>query len=184
MNPPSHNQRRPAGASAGFTLLEMLVYLAVITVVLTAAASLSFAFLSANARAMANVETGRNARFAVDRMATAVREAAGVNFSDSVFGLNPGRLSLATGDPATDPTVFTVSGGRLFIQQGAGPVLPLTSPAVVVTEFTVDNLSPSAFISIVRPHVRIRYASDLDSFSAETVLESTSAVRRGEGFSN
>ncbi len=187
MKPRSHNPSagRPAGhPGAGFTLLEALVYLLVIGVVLTAATSLTFAFLSADARARASSETERNARFAVDRLAAETRESAGINVADSVFGADPGRLSLATDDPATNPTVFTVSGGQLFVQQGLGPAQPLTAPSVQVAEFTIDDLSPSAFARVVRFHLRARYASNNDIFSAQYVLETTAAVRQAEGFSN
>lgn len=170
----------------GATLLEFLIYIGLIGTVLATATSFAVEFVNAQAKVAALAEAVRNARFAVSRMEIEIREAADVNAGSSVFGSDPGTLSLATSSGATDPTVFTVSGGALHIQQGSGPVLPLTSSKVDVQEFTVENLSTAGRTKAVRIHlkVRSRNPSSLVEQSAETTVESTVRVEAKDGFSN
>jgi hypothetical protein len=115
-----------------------------------------------------------------------VREASDINAGSSMLGASPSTLSLASGNPSIDPTVFSVSGGALMIQQGAGPATPITSPKVEVTEFLVEDLSVSGRTKILRILLRLEATnpSDLIEVDAETVVETTARVRKNDGFSN
>lgn len=170
----------------GFTLLELVIYIAVVGLVLVSATMFSFEFAASQAKSAALEEVNRNARFAVSRIAAEIREAADLNAGSSVFGSNPGTLSLATATGATDPTVFTVTGGTLNIRQGAGPVLPLTSSKVDVTEFTLENLSTAGKTKAVRVRLKVktRDAAGLQEVAAETVVETTAKLHKNDGFSN
>jgi len=178
-----HRQKMRA-ASGGFTLLEMLIYLLITGLALTAAVTFSYHFAAAKARSFARQETEHNAQLAAARIAIEVREAVGYNEADSVLGGNPGRLSLAVADPANDPTVFFVANGVLYIQRGAGPELPLTSSHVSVNDFTVDRLSSSDKHRVFRIRVQAVFNSDNPWYAADTVLETTAQIKRGDGYSD
>ncbi len=178
-------RRQPAVADRGASLLEFLVYLAVISVVLVAATTFSYQFLAGRAKAAAFQETERNAQLAVARLAAEVRQAGALNAGDSVFGAHPGRLSLTLADPSKSPTVFYVDAGRLLVQQGTGPVLPLTSSKVQVSEFIVDDLSTANGRSrLVRVRLKVDFVTDLDIYAAESVLETTAQIKKADGFAD
>ncbi|MEY4744381.1 MAG: hypothetical protein RL272_326 [Candidatus Parcubacteria bacterium] len=170
----------------GATLLEFLVYVAIIGVVLTTATSFAVEFVNAQAKAAAIAEAVRNARFAASRMEIEIREASDVNAGSSVFGSNPGTLSLATANVGTNPTVFTVSGGALNVQQGGGAVIPLTNSKVDVQEFTVENVSTAGKTKAIRIHLKVaaKNAGNLVEQAASTVVESTVRIESKDGFSN
>lgn len=169
----------------GFTLLEVLIYFLIVGVVLTAAVSFSFEFVVSKAKGEAIQETERNAHLAMARLAAEVRQAQDINTGSSVFGSNPGTLSLVAANPVDDPIVFSVNGGVLQVQQGAGPVLPLTSSKVQVSEFIVDDLSTAnGRTRLLHLRIRMNYLSDLDIYAAESVVETTAQIKKADGFTN
>jgi hypothetical protein len=97
----------------------------------------------ARAKAEARILVQGNARFALERMSQDIREAKGINAGASVFGSNPGALSLQMPDASKDPTVFDLSGGLLRVKVGAGSATALTSSKVSVSNLVFTDLSTS-----------------------------------------
>jgi type II secretory pathway pseudopilin PulG len=170
----------------GFTLLEAIIYIALIGFVLTSVTMFSYEFVTGQAKAAALEAVAREGRFANSRMAIEVRSAASIDVASSTFGSHPGELTLETDDAGTDPTVFSVTDGTLYIQQGAGPQLALTSSAVNVTDFTVDNLSSGTKTKAVRISLTLEYVNvgNLTDLAAESTYLVTARVRKNDGFSD
>ena len=190
----THNARHAARRSAlgarrferGATLLEFIIYIGVISLVLTTATLFAMEMLHAQSKARALSEVVRNARFAASRLEIEIREAADVNVGASVFDTDPGTLSLATSTPATDPTIFAVSAGALTIKQGTGAAMPLTNAQVEVQEFTVENVGTPNRTRAIRLHLKVRAKStgSLVSQTADTTVESTVRIQAKDGFGN
>lgn len=169
-------------SNRGFTLIEMMVYLMIISIVLTAAAELSFQFAASQAKGRAMQEAARNARFGLSRVALEVREAAAINYGDSVFGTSPARLSLATDDAATNPTIITVSDGRLWIKQGSGTDLPLTSSQTSVGQFLVDNLTKPDITKNLRLVLTVDSPGAAAWADGSVTVTTTAQVKKNDGF--
>lgn len=174
------------GRTAGFTLIELIIYLGMVAFVLVAATQFAFELAITSAKTAALEETSRNARFAVARIAAEIREASDVNLGSSTLGVNPSTLSLATANGATNPTIFSVSGTTLNIQQGAGPALPLTNSKVQVVDFTVTNLSTTGRTKAFRIALRLVFTNptSLQQFAADYTFETTAKIQKADGFSN
>jgi len=128
--------------ASGFTLLELLVYIGIVVVVITAVTALTIDLLRGRAKATSLEVVNQNARLVLERMTTAIREANLVNRLDSVFGSSPGRLSLEMPIVGQNPTVFDVVANELRITEGSGGVAtPLTSPDVEVASLTFTHLN-------------------------------------------
>ncbi len=170
----------------GTSLLEFLIYIALFGVILVAVTRFSLDFLSASAKASAMEQVQRNGRFALDRVALEVREAASVAVASSDFGINPGTLTLSTGYASTDPTVIAISGGALTIKQGSGPVLPLTDSKVTVSNFTLENLAPNPRTQVVRLLLTITSTDTGAIFGtpSQQSFSTTERVRKNDGYSN
>lgn len=134
----------------GFTLIELVVYISIVSGVLLIAVVLSIDLLRGRAKSTALEVVNQNGRLVLERITTVVRNANLVNAVDSVFGTSPGRLSLQMPDGAVNPTVFDVSGATLRVAEGTGTPVPLTSPDVEVTSliFTYLNQTGSEGIRI------------------------------------
>lgn len=162
----------------------MIVYLGMLGIILTSAVLFAAEFAGMHSKSTAVIEASRNARFAAARVAQEVREAGSINVGASTFGSNPSTLSLQTDDAGTDPTIITVTGGALTIEQGSGPILPLTSSKTYVTDFTVENLSSGSKTKAVRISVTVAYLnpSELGEIMATSTIETTAKVRKADGF--
>ncbi|HTK04554.1 MAG TPA: hypothetical protein VL500_03145 [Candidatus Eisenbacteria bacterium] len=168
----------------GSTILEFIVYIGVIGLVLTTATLFLAEMVHSGAKVRAGAEATWNARFALSRVATEIREATGVNTGASVFGSHPGTLSLSTANGATDPTVFTVTSGVLTVKQGTGPAVPLTGPKLVVTDFILDDVSVAGRTRAVNVRLKVM-AKNLDALTeqrAEATVETTVRVQAKDGF--
>lgn len=183
-------ERDNGSAPSGFTIIEFVIYIALVGAVLVAVTGFAFEFVAAQAKAQALQEVNRNARLAISRIGLEVREATDLNAGDSTFGSHPGVLSLETGSVATDPTIFCVTAGVLRVSQGdaacdaSDPAL--TSDLVTVSSFTVDNASTSGRSKFVRVSVTVEYTnpSAISEFSATTTLQTTAILHKNDGYSN
>lgn len=171
----------------GFTLLEAVIAIGLVSAVLVIATMFAAEFAAAQAKAAAYHEAQRNARLAANRIEVELREAAAINMGASAFGTDPGTLSLQAQEPLNDPTVFTVSSGTLYVQQGAAPAAPLTSPEVEVRSLVFDDLSVAGRSSIVRATLTLGTAAGaggLQDVEAEVTVRVSGRVRIADGFSN
>jgi|GEM_PF-2028727 len=134
---------RSPQAPRGFTLVELIVVVAVFAVIGGIAISVFLSILTGRAKAQARAEMQEHARLAVSRLVYEIRRARGVEVA-SDFGVNLATTPSATVEldmtvSGNDPTVFSVVGGVLYLQQGANPAVALTSDDVVVSNLTFDN---------------------------------------------
>ncbi|MEA3249762.1 MAG: hypothetical protein U9Q03_05420 [Patescibacteria group bacterium] len=169
----------------GTTLLELIIYIGIIGVVITAATLIALEFVTAKAKSSAVSDTREAARFALERMAYEIRAADGVDFGSSSFGTDPGTLYLETSNPSTDPTVFSVSSGQLNVTWGVGSAVPLTPSFLNVDSFIVENVAAPARSRNIRITLTVGSIETgaEESYSADVTMQTTVRVWRDDGFS-
>ncbi|MBN1585326.1 hypothetical protein JW899_03085 [Candidatus Uhrbacteria bacterium] len=165
----------------GSSLLEFILYFAVIGMILTAVIGFSAEFVGIHNRTAIRREISRDGRYAVARIAAEIRSAVGVNSGDSVFGSGNGRLSLAASNPSEDPTVFAVDGGRLAVSRGGGGLEPITSLSSAVGGFTVYDVSVPGRSRAFRIVLALE-SVDSSQGNVTVTFETTAQVRKGQGF--
>ncbi len=178
------HKRQPAARGRGATILEFLIYVAIIGIILISVSRFAMEFIGTQSKAVAVAEVAQNARFAMARMEAEIRGSTGVNVGSSTFGSSPGTLSIATASGGTNPTIFTLTAGVLTVKQGTGPVLPLTGSKVEVLEFQVDNVSVAGKTRAVRLRLRVKHVNvgNLEELNAETTVETTVRIPLIDGF--
>lgn len=129
-------------AAEGFTLLEFMIYFALIAVVVGAITTFSIDVIRTRSKTAVIAEVEQNMRFGMQRILRTVRQASKLNVGASTFNDDNGVLSVDMVAASNTPTVFDLSGGVLRIKEGSAPAAPLTSPLVTVTKlrFAKDNL--------------------------------------------
>ncbi|MCC2630346.1 MAG: hypothetical protein K0S38_155 [Candidatus Paceibacter sp.] len=134
----------------GFSLIEMLIYIAVLTIISLAVTStvLSFTTSYRTLGVMRIVE--RSATDAMERMTREIRGATNVDTNNSTFGSNPGVLSLVTTEDAVSTTTrFYVSSNTLKVDVNGIDIGPLTTNNVVVTNL-VFTLATTTYTTAVK----------------------------------
>jgi len=127
----------------GFTLVELIVVVAVFAVVGGIAISVFLSILTGRAKAQTRAELQEHARLGVSRMVYEIRRARGIEVT-SDFGVNlavDGSATLDLDMPAVpnDPTTFSVASGILLMTQGTGSAVELTSNDVTISNLTFEN---------------------------------------------
>ncbi|MBI5787157.1 MAG: hypothetical protein HY446_01245 [Candidatus Niyogibacteria bacterium] len=132
-------------SNRGSSLIETLLYSAILIVLSVAAINTLLAMTSVFSQARALRQVGLNAETSLERLTREARLASGINEASSVFSATSSRLVLDTVRSSTDPTQvlkqFYVSGGRLALQENSDPAEFLTSNKVVVGSFWVDEIT-------------------------------------------
>jgi len=125
--------------SAGFTLIEFLLYFGLITVIFISSSAMAFNIFSGKAKLVSIEEVSQNARLAMEKMIRVIGNAASINAP--LISQSGSVLSLAMDDPSKDPTVFDAEGGVLTIKEGAGSAVELISDEVVGSQLLFSNIS-------------------------------------------
>ncbi len=157
----------------GFTLIEVLIYMALMAVMLLGMVQLTTSIFDLRARTRSGIVLEENLRFALVSVAERVKAAAditspGAGSSDS--------LTLDMVDATLDPTTFSLANGILMITEGASGAGRLTSSEVEVTTFTVTRLAGTP------PSVRLLITGQLRNatgpYQSVLSISTTAVVRR------
>lgn len=142
---------------AGFTLLEFLIYLGLISLVLTMAGAVALNIMFRKAKLTAIKEVSQNARLVSGRVSAIARNAQSI--ISPAAGNNTSVLSLQMADTAKDPTVIDLSNGAVRIKEGLGNAVNLTSGQVEITNLDFSNISYFQTPGTVRMQIVIKFVN-------------------------
>lgn len=174
----------PMRNAQGFTLIEMIVYVAILSVFFWVVLGFFMQMQAARTKSAISREIKENASQVLETLKTHVRVAASTDIGVSHFDVDPGALGLANidGTEVFDTYTKTVLVGgvsklirTLRLSRPSLPAEDLTSEHVSVTSFQVSNSGiPSNFyirlgLSSVNPGVDPLYDSTLDLHTSVTI---------------
>ncbi len=123
----------------GFSLIEVVVYLAILALLITSAVRLVLASSFNVAAVRAERKIMADGGFAMQAMIREIRLSSGTG-AGSVFGTSPGTLALTTllgpGESTETTKTFSRAGARLVRQAPSSPSEFLTSSDARVTNLT------------------------------------------------
>ncbi len=165
--------RNKQSSRRGFLLVEMLVY---ISILLISALIVVISFLSLRSvfgQARANHILTQAAETSLERMAFEIEDAITVDAVQSVFGNDPGSLTI-TGDAGT--RTFYISGTQLRVRENAVDAGPLT-PAGVSVESLIFTHYQNTHTEGVRVSLTLRienqFVSTTRTFTTMTLLRNS-----------
>jgi type II secretory pathway pseudopilin PulG len=158
--------------SAGFSLVEILVYIAV-TVSITLAGVLTYLSLSSGlARNATERAVNHAAQVALERITRDIRGAITVNAAQSTLGSSPSVLTLSN---SATTTQYSIVSGALSLSVDGKTVGPLTGSGISVDNFTVNR-----YVGTSTELVRVKLTlSAVTKAASTTRTYYTSAVLRG-----
>ena len=146
----------PAGRQ-GFTLVEVLIYIAIIGIVITSFVTFAMSISGSRAKTYVVQEVHANARVALNLISQKIRLADDV-FSP-IAGNSNSSLELDMPGPDSNLT-FDVASGVLNITEGIGSPIPITSDEVNISSLSFTNLAPSEERDNIRIKMIIEYRGD------------------------
>lgn len=163
----------------GFTLIELILYLAIISGIAVAFVYYSISITNTRAKTYVVQEVHANARTALDIISYRIKAANGVN--SPLNGASGSSLSLAMADVAKNPTVFDLDINQVLrITEGLGSSVPVTSDEVRVTSLTFTNLTSTS----ARGNVRVQMTMGYDNpsggvhYTYSRTFQTTVSVRQ------
>jgi len=151
----------------GFSLVEMLVYVAVLMLVSTGSITLLLTLADNVERQQANQLVTRSAHSALERMLKDIRAANTVDTFYSTLETSPGVLVLTAGATTTE---YSLTGGQIVLGVNGTTVGPLTEERV-----SVDGVSFYRYDNTITELVRVELTLSA-TIGESTVTETFNAA--------
>ena len=125
----------------GMTLIEIIIYVAIISLISTAFIMISINMMSLKTKSVSQQEINSSLRFISQKINYEIRNAK------SISSTTPSSLILIPFDNARNPTVFDLNNGNIRIGFGSTGDCPVTNPCILnsnlikISNFTIINLS-------------------------------------------
>ena len=168
----------------GFTLTEVLVYITVLTVIASAAASFFLWINRSNAKSRAIRESIDNSRRAMHIISHEIREASGIYTPTCSFSTTSSQLSLETSNylPSGESRTyidFFICGKQLCLKKEGQDPIAITSENVKVERLEFNQISTTSTAPSIQIGLGIEYNTPSlrseEQFSVNTT--STASLR-------
>lgn len=123
----------------GFTLIEVILYIGIASVLFLSITTLFSALLQSRSKAETISEVEGTATQVMQLITQTIRNGIAINAPAS--GSSASTLSLNVVSGALNPTIFSLSSGNITMQEGANPVTVISSNLVNVSALNFKNLS-------------------------------------------
>ena len=161
----------------GFTLVEILLYIAIASAFLLTLSS--FVILSFRSRAEAQViaEVEQQGEKLMQTITITARSASSI--TTPIAGTSGSTLILATSSGSTNPTTFSLSGGVISITEGVSTAVALNNSQVTVSSLTFTNLSRTGTPGVVRIQFTLSYNGNTSKreYAYSKVFYGTASLR-------
>jgi len=139
---------------SGFTLIEIIIYGALVTMIIGALVLTSVNILGARARITAMEEVSHNARFALERIMSEIRG------SQAIETVSGSQLKITNIDG--DPVEFNLTEGVIKMSRGEGATrFSLTGSSVNVSSLQFSDVSYEDTSGAIRIEMTVEFANPL-----------------------
>ena len=130
---------------SGFTLVEMIIYIAFFAILSVLAVEAIMVVMRSFYSLRLTQSINQSATTALERMSREVRNAYDIDTAESIFNANPGRLTLRTKDAggANTTVEFYVNGGQIGIKEGGIDKGSLMAKSTTVTNLVFRQITTS-----------------------------------------
>lgn len=166
----------------GFTLVELLIYLGIFVVLITAITLFAIIFIKATHKSQIKKEVAYSAFSAIRAMLFEIKMADAVYNPTSVFDYSPGQISLATSENppinenSTYTDIYVDADNRLYIKKENQQPQALISEDLRVVGLSFGYLASSS--ESIRINLTIAYDSNNPEFQYSYTLNSSASIRK------
>jgi Tfp pilus assembly protein FimT len=159
------------------TLVEILVYFALLGIFLTAALSFAFQIINISELSSRLYELQAQSSFVQETIKTTIQTAESVDTDGSTFDSDTGVLSLIMNEAGVSPTVFSLSNGEILMQEGNGQAIALHSSLIEVTSLRFHRITYDKTPDQIQVDAVLTTPSDLANTDASLSLHFTVSLR-------
>jgi len=125
----------------GVSLVELVVYFAIIGIVLLAAMNFAVQVINSSERSKNYNELQGNIDFISNKIISAIKSAESINDANSLFDSDAGSLALDMHSPASTPVTFYISDGDVYFAEGISAEIKLNSDYTKVKLFRFHKVT-------------------------------------------
>lgn len=170
--------RRSSLKRQGFTLIETLLYLSIISLMVGTIAAFYFLMQQVSIKAKVVTEVESQGDFALDYLTREIQNANSI--TSPGLATNGTSLTISCPDITRNPVVVSLAGDRLQIIEAGGTPEFLTSERVRVDNIAFSNLSYGTDPEVIRIEMTLSYKSDSNrnEYQYQSVFNTTAMVRQ------
>lgn len=139
----------------GFTLVELILYVSICSILLLTISSFLSFLLGARVRSQAITEVNQQGFQVMSLITQTIRNGRSIQVPS--IGTSSSTLSITTGNAVLNPTVFDLSSTTVRIKEGSKTVVPLINSRVRLSALTFQNVSSASSTEKI---IRISYTID------------------------
>ena len=161
----------------GFTLIEMLLYIAILAIVAVTISSFIFMVYTSRIKTSTISEVEQQGEQTMSLITQNIRNSSSI--TSPVAGVSASSLTLVEYNGTLSPTVLNQSGNVIQIKEGAGAVVALCSNRVVVSGLSFQNISNSGSHGMVRIQFTLTHinSSNRNEYTYSKTFTSTASLR-------
>jgi len=162
----------------GFTLIEFIIYIGIVTVILLVMFNFSWEIIYGNVKSQAIREVQQNSRFCMEKIVRNILAASKIDLPHP--GNSSNKLQLKMTDPGLNPTTFRLNDGVLTIKQGANGPYELINDRVKITNLQFTNVSYDDTPGTIKIQLTIEHlnTNNLSQYEASLDTETTTSLRK------
>lgn len=122
-----------------FTLVELMIYIAMTAAIITFVASFAFNLSNGISTVHNRGDEQKEILFVIERITREIENSQGVNISASVFGVNPSRLALIQDGGIN--TIELAPDSAIQMRYSNGNKYVLSTPSIKITSLIFTNES-------------------------------------------
>jgi prepilin-type N-terminal cleavage/methylation domain-containing protein len=168
---------RQINTQHGYTLVELLLYMAISAILLTTIVIFFGMMLDARIKNQSINEVNQQGEAAMEYIAQTVRNANSITLPVGAGSASSLTLAVPTG--TLSPTVIDVANGALEVKEGAAAYVALTNNKVQVTNLTFINLTRSGTLGAVQISMTIKRVNTAgrNEYDYQKTFTTTAALR-------
>ena len=126
---------------SGFTLIETIIYVALISIMMALSLSTVYQILESQGRSRAKIEIEEEINFIMRKIEWSLTGIEQIN--QPVSNATSTTLSVNKINFSNNPLVFTITSGDVFLSQGSGGPIPLNSSRVNFNSLIFEHIPVS-----------------------------------------
>ena len=164
--------------SKGFTLTELIIYIAVFVILITTVTLFAMAFIRTTTKSRIKKEVASGTYSAMKVMVYEIKRANGVYAPTSVFDSHPGQLSLETSQELPEGEQITyldfyLDGDKLYLKRESQNPQLLISKNLKVTNLEFEHLASASRIDLT-----LEYDTLASEYQYSYSLSSGGSIRK------
>jgi prepilin-type N-terminal cleavage/methylation domain-containing protein len=132
---------------SGFTLLELLLYMAILVVILVAIVGLLRMLMEVRVKNRLTSEVQEQGQLIVYELNRAIKN--GSSITTPTAGVSGATLTMVMQDNTISPTTVTLTGSQITMKQAAGAAVALNNTLVTPSSLSFTNLTRSGTFGTV-----------------------------------